>query len=59
MTRTAKVVLYGLRIYLIVLLSLILLKFVATFSGDAGHSPLNGAAATEDRPAADKTPPGR
>jgi hypothetical protein len=50
MTRTVKVALYGLRIYLIVLLSLILLKFVTTFAGTEVKPPLNGVE-PEGRPA--------
>ena len=54
MTRTAKVVLYGLRIYLIVLLGLILLKFVTTFAGTEAKSPLNGAVEPEGRSAVER-----
>ena len=39
MTRTAKVALYGLRIYLIVLLTLIGLKFVKTFPASTAPRP--------------------
>jgi hypothetical protein len=44
MTRTVKVALYFLRVYLIVLLGLILVKFVLLFSGKSSPTP-----ATEQR----------
>jgi hypothetical protein len=39
MTRTVKIALYFLRVYLIVLLGLILVKFVLLFSGKSSPTP--------------------
>jgi hypothetical protein len=44
MTRSVKIALYGLRIYLILLLGLIILKFVLLFtSGKTNEAPIHSA----------------
>jgi hypothetical protein len=52
MTRTAKIALYVLRIYLILLLALILVKFILLFSRPSS-SPVSRSVPSAHRPAAD------
>ena len=43
MTRTVRIALWALRIYLLILLTLIAIKFIRVFSAPADHQPVPAA----------------